>query len=312
MRSVAWDEERGCVEYVDQRLLPQSHLRRRAQTVEELVEAVRTLAIRGAPAIGIAGAYGVLLAERGLQSSVAFAAAVASIRAARPTAVQLAWAVDRVVGSADRHAEALAIHAEQIASDRAIARAALPFFRRGLRVVTHCHTGALATAGEGTALGAIIHAHRAGLVSRVYVNETRPLLQGARLTLWELQRAGVPATLLVDGAAASFMARGEIDLAMVGADRIARNRDTANKIGTYALAVTMRFHGLPFYVAAPLNTFDPGLGCGDEIPIEERAAEEVRGFGGVEVASEGVAANPAFDVTPGTLIAAIITEGGLR
>jgi methylthioribose-1-phosphate isomerase len=309
-RSVAWDEAGGCVEYVDQRLLPQRHLRRRAHAVEDIVEALRTLAIRGAPAIGIAGAYGVLLAERGVEYG--FDAAVASLRSARPTAVQLAWAVDRVVGSSDRRAEALAIHAEQIASDRAIARAALQFFRRGARVVTHCHTGALATAGEGTALGAIIHAHRAGLVSRVYVNETRPLLQGARLTLWELLQAGVPSTLLVDGAAASFMARGEIDLAIVGADRIARNRDTANKIGTYALAVTMRYHGLPFYVAAPLNTFDPALASGAEIPIEERAAEEVRCFGGIEVAGEGVAANPAFDVTPSALIAAIITEDGLR
>jgi methylthioribose-1-phosphate isomerase len=310
--SVVWDRDRASISYIDQRLLPQAYERREARTVGELVDAIRTLAIRGAPAIGIAGAYGVLLAERETSGAAAFHQAVGCIREARPTAVNLAWAVDRVVASPDRETEATALHEEQIACDRAIARHALPFFRRGARVITHCHTGALATAGEGTALGAIIHAHREGMVSHVYVDETRPLLQGARLTLWELQHAGVPSTLLVDSAAASFMARGKIDLAIVGADRIARNRDTANKIGTYSLAVAARHHSLPFYVAAPLNTFDPNLASGGEIVIEERAAKEVSSIGGVDVAAEGPVANPAFDVTPGTLIAAIVTEDGRR
>ena len=310
-RSVAWDEAQAAVVYVDQRLLPQQYVRCRAQSVQELVDAIRTLAIRGAPAIGIAGAYGVLLAERVTQSHDEFLYAVQQIREARPTAVNLSWAVDRVLAAVQRTEAAYGVHTEQIGSDRAIARSALQFFRNGARVVTHCHTGALATAGEGTALGAILFAHRKGLISHVYVDETRPLLQGARLTMWELGRAGVPATLLIDGAAASLMARGKIDLAMVGADRIARNRDTANKIGTYNLAIAARFHSLPFYVAAPRITFDASLARGSDIVIEERDAEEVRSIGGVRIAADGPVYNPAFDVTPGTLISAIITEDGV-
>ena len=310
-RSVAWDADRSAVSYVDQRLLPQQYLRKTASTVAELVDAIRTLAIRGAPAIGIAGAYGVLLAQRVSASHEEFLRAVAAIRDARPTAVNLSWAVDRTMAAENRVEEAHTIHLEQIASDRSIAREALRFFPRGARVVTHCHTGALATAGEGTALGAIIFAYREGMVSHVYVDETRPLLQGARLTLWELQTAGVPSTLLIDGAAASLMADGNIDLAIVGADRIARNRDTANKIGTYNLAVAAHFHRLPFYVAAPRITFDATLASGRDIVIEQRDPQEVRAFAGRQVAADGPVYNPAFDVTPGTLISAIITENGL-
>ncbi len=309
--SVEWHDTQTCVSYIDQRLLPAQYVRCEAKTVAELITAIRTLAIRGAPAIGIAGAFGVLLAVREALSHDGFLELVAQLRDARPTAVNLSWAVDRVLNSAQRVGEAHAIHDEQIRSDRAIAESALRFFPRSARVVTHCHTGALATAGEGTALGAIIHAHRAGHISHVYVDETRPLLQGARLTLWELEHAGVPATLIIDGAAASLMMMGKIDLAIVGADRIARNRDTANKVGTYNLAVAARYHSLPFYVAAPRVTFDPTLGSGLEIVIEERDAEEVRAFGGVRVAADGAVYNPAFDVTPGSLISAIITEDGL-
>lgn len=310
-RSVVWDDAEQCVQYVDQRLLPQQYLRFHARSIAELVTAIKALAIRGAPAIGIAGAYGVVLAERLCPSPDEFWHAVQQLREARPTAINLAWAVDRVAGASERLEAARAIHTEQIASDRLIAHSALRLFPRAAQVITHCHTGALATAGEGTALGAIIFAHRNGQVAHVYVDETRPLLQGARLTMWELQQAGVPATLLIDGAAAALMASGKIHLAMVGADRIAQNRDTANKIGTYALAIAARFHSLPFYVAAPRMTFDETIATGADIVIEERYAEEVRSFGGMRVAADGPVYNPAFDVTPSSLISKIVTEDGL-
>ncbi len=310
-RSVIWDDATGLIEYVDQRLLPQQYVRRRISTVDELVAAIASLAIRGAPAIGIAGGYGVVLAAHTSGTPELLAGEVARIRRARPTAVNLAWAVDRVASAPEPLREAYAIHAEQIACDQAIAEAALPLLHAGMRVLTHCHTGALATAGSGTALGALIHAYRAGQLAEVYVDETRPLLQGARLTMWELQRAGVPATLLIDGAAATLMAQGRIDAVMVGADRIAKNRDTANKIGTYGLAVQAQYHRLPFYVAAPRNTFDPQLATGSEMIIEERAAEEVHSLGGMRIGAEGAVYNPAFDVTPGSLITAIIREDGL-
>ncbi|MDQ6825878.1 MAG: S-methyl-5-thioribose-1-phosphate isomerase, partial [Candidatus Eremiobacteraeota bacterium] len=227
----------------------------------------------------------------------------APIREARPTAVNLAWAVDRVLDSPNKLSEAQAIHREQIDVDRRICAAALEVFPNRAEVLTHCNTGPLATGGEGTAVGAIIAASRAGKAIHVYVGETRPLLQGSRITLFELERAGVEATLIVDAAAAVTMQRKNIDLVIVGADRIARNGDAANKVGTYALAIAAAHHGIPFYVAAPRSSFDFTITRGQEIAIEERAHHEVR--------AHTRAYNPAFDVTPGHLITAFITEFGL-
>lgn len=310
--SVCWSDDPPGVGYLDQRRLPHSETRAVARTAADVITAIATLAVRGAPAIGIAGAYGVALIRRTAGDLDAQARAIAALRAARPTAINLAWAVDRTAAAADPLAEARAIHRAQIASDRAIAVHAQQFLPLGASVLTHCHTGGIATAGEGTALGALIAAHRSGRIRHVYVDETRPLLQGARLTLWELGRAGVPATLIVEGAAAGLMARGAIDAVCVGADRIAANRDTANKIGTYGVAVLAKYHGLPFIVAAPEVTFDPHLAHGGAMIIEERDGREVCEFGGVRVAAAGRAANPAFDVTPGSLITAIVTENGAR
>ncbi|MHB1551304.1 MAG: S-methyl-5-thioribose-1-phosphate isomerase [Vulcanimicrobiaceae bacterium] len=300
------------VEYLDQRLLPHEVRMVRAVTVDEIEAAIATLAVRGAPCIGIFGAYAIALLRRTVASDAAFAAAAARVRAARPTAVNLAWAVDRVLAAEEMLAEAEAIHREQIAIDRRIGRAAIELFPKRAAVLTHCNTGPLATGGEGTALGAIVAAARAGRRIHAYVDETRPLLQGSRLTVFELARAGVEATLLVDGAAAIAMQRKGIDLAIVGADRIARNGDTANKIGTYGLAIAAAHHGIPFYVAAPRSTFDFSIATGAEIPIEERGSEEVACFAGVRVAEEGTRVyNPAFDVTPGHLITAFVTEYGV-
>ncbi|MEO9170814.1 MAG: S-methyl-5-thioribose-1-phosphate isomerase, partial [Candidatus Baltobacteraceae bacterium] len=267
---------------------------------------------RWAPAIGVFGAYGVALLRERIANDEAFHEAAMRVRCARPTAVNLAWAVDRVLAAGDMIAEAQAIHREQIAMDRAIADAGLDLIPKNAKIITHCNTGPLATAAGGTALGVIIHAHRAGKKPHVFVDETRPLLQGARLTYYELAAAGVGATLHVDGAAAIVMQRKGIDVAIVGADRIARNGDTANKIGTYGLAVLAAHHGIPFYVAAPRSTFDFAISSGAEIPIEERAPEEVTSFGGVAVAAADARVyNPAFDVTPGHLITAFITEYGV-
>ena len=300
------------VEYVDQRLLPHETRVCRAGTPEELEDAIRTLAVRGAPCIGVFGAYGVALLRDRIAEDAAFHAAAQRVRSARPTAVNLMWAVDRVLGAGDMLAEAQAIHAEQRAMDERIAKAGAELVPKNARILTHCNTGPIATAGGGTALGVIIEAQRAGKHPHVFVDETRPLLQGARLTYFELRREGVDATLLVDAAAAIAMQRKAIDLVIVGADRIARNGDTANKIGTYGLAIAAAHHRIPFYVAAPRSTFDLALRSGAEIPIEERPAEEVASFAGVRVAQEGAQAyNPAFDVTPGHLITAFITEYGV-
>jgi methylthioribose-1-phosphate isomerase len=307
---VRWCDD--AIEYLDQRLLPHRCEYRRATTLEEIVEAITSLAVRGAPCIGVFGAYGVALLRRTLHDERAAARAIAAVRAARPTAVNLAWAVDRVAAALDALAEAQAIHREQLAVDAAIASAAQEIIPKGARILTHCNTGPLATAGYGTALGAVIEAHRLGKHPHVIVDETRPLLQGARLTMWELARAGVPAVLQVDAAAASAMASGEIDLVVVGADRIARNGDTANKIGTYALAVAAAHHGLPFYVAAPRSTFDQTLASGAEIPIEMRDGDEVVVCGGLRTAPPDVRVrNHAFDITPGRLVTAFITEYGI-
>jgi methylthioribose-1-phosphate isomerase len=304
--SVWYDHD--AVGYLDQRALPRAVARERAATVEEVVEAIRTLAVRGAPAIGIFGAYGVALAAH-LHASdrPAYEAAAARIRAARPTAVNLAWAVDRVLAAApgDELAEARAIHDEQRDVDRRIAEASVELFPAAGNVLTHCNTGPIATGGDGTALGCFIAAHRAGKALHVFVDETRPLLQGARLTMFELKEAGVPSTLIVDSAAAITMQRKAVRAVVVGADRIARNGDTANKIGTYGVAIAAAHHGIPFYVAAPRSTFDFALQSGEEIPIEERSPDEVR------IAAEDAVYNPAFDVTPGRLITGFITEYGV-
>ncbi len=300
------------VEYLDQRRLPHEALVRRASTIDELESAIKTLEVRGAPCIGVFGAYGIALLRTNIGDDAAFNAAAQRLRDARPTAVNLRWAVDRVLAASDMLAEAQAIHAEQRSMDARIAAAGADLVPENARILTHCNTGPIATAGGGTALGVIIQAARDGKRPVVYVDETRPLLQGARLTYYELQQAGVNATLIVDGAAAMTMQRCGIDLVIVGADRICRNGDTANKVGTYGLAIAAAHHGIPFYVAAPRSTFDFALENGAEIPIEERPADEVAVFGGTRIAPEGARAyNPAFDVTPGHLIAAFITEYGI-
>src|SRR5579864_9036968 len=308
--AVRWTGD--AIEYVDQRLLPHETVVRRATTAEELEEAIRTLAVRGAPCIGVFGAYGVALLRNRIPDDKEFKKAVERVRNARPTAVNLRWAIDRVLNSKDMLAEAQAIHKEQHEIDRRIAEAAAELIAPNAAIYTHCHTGSLATAGAGTALGTILFAARSGKKPRVFVGETRPLLQGGRLTYYELAQAGVDATLVVDSAAAISMQRKEIDLVIVGADRIARNGDTANKIGTYGLAILAAHHRIPFYVAAPRSTFDFTLANGSEIPIEERSPDEVASFGGTRVALSGANAyNPAFDVTPNHLITAFITEYGI-
>ncbi|MBV8344330.1 MAG: S-methyl-5-thioribose-1-phosphate isomerase [Candidatus Eremiobacteraeota bacterium] len=307
---VEWDGD--AVLYLDQRLLPHEVRHERAQTVDDIESAIRGLAVRGAPCIGVFAAYGTALLRRTIVDDEGFARAARRVREARPTAVNLAWAVDRVLAATDPLEEARAIHEEQKAIDDAIGAHGIELFAKGARVLTHCNTGPLATGGSGTALGVIIAAHRAGKRPRVFVDETRPLLQGSRLNYLELRMAGVDAVLMVDAAAAVAMKRQRIDLAIVGADRVARNGDTANKIGTYGLAILAAHHGIPFYVAAPRSTFDFSLERGDAIPIEERAAEEVASFAGTRAAPEdAVVYNPAFDVTPGHLVTAFVTEAGI-
>ncbi len=300
--------------YVDQRALPGELVHRGAASVDDVVAAIAMLGVRGAPAIGVFGAYGVALARELFSSEAEVRAAAAQIRAARPTAVNLSWAVDRMLAVEPVAAlsEALAIHAEQRAVDRAIGEHGAELMPREGAVLTHCNTGPLATAGSGTALGVIVAAVAAGKRLHVYVDETRPLLQGARLTTYELAAAGVPATLIVDGAAAATMRAKNVAAVIVGADRIAGNGDTANKIGTYGVAVAAAHHGIPFYVAAPRSTIDFELRDGSVIVIEERPADEVLQMAGVATAPGDAAAyNPAFDVTPGHLITGIVTEYGI-
>ncbi|BDE05950.1 methylthioribose-1-phosphate isomerase [Vulcanimicrobium alpinum] len=305
MDSVWYDGD--AVGYLDQRALPREVVRKRARSVDDVVDAIATLAVRGAPAIGIFGAYGVALAAQlHAGDRPAFEAAAQRIRGARPTAVNLAWAVDRVLQSpgAERE-EAQRIHEEQRDVDRRIGEAAIELFPAIGNVLTHCNTGPIATGGDGTALGCFVAAHRAGKKLHVFVDETRPLLQGARLTMFELREAGLPCTLIVDSAAAITMQRKDVRAIVVGADRIARNGDTANKIGTYGVAIAAAHHGIPFYIAAPRSTFDFAIESGDAIPIEERNADEVR------IAADDPVYNPAFDVTPGRLITGFITEYGV-
>ncbi len=311
---VEWrGEVPGTLRVLDQRALPREERYLSCETPEQVHEAIRTLAVRGAPAIGVAAGYGVVL---GVQAGRAVGEVADYLAGARPTAVNLRWACERMkrAGTEARVLldEARAIEREDAAMCRRIGEHGAKLIRDGAGVLTHCNAGALATAGIGTAVGAIYEAHAAGRRLRVYADETRPLLQGARLTAWELGRAGVDVTLICDGMAASLMRSGAVDLAIVGADRIARNGDAANKIGTYGVAVLCKEHGIPFYVAAPSSTFDLSIASGAEIPIEERAPEEVSALNGVPSAPDGVKVwNPAFDVTPARLIAAIVTERGV-
>jgi methylthioribose-1-phosphate isomerase len=292
--------ESGALSVLDQRALPSEERWIRCESVAQVADCIRTLAVRGAPAIGIAAAYGMALAAARGED---LAGAAATLRATRPTAVNLAWALDRALAAQGGDLLELArrTHAEQDEADRRLARFGAERFAPGDRALTHCNAGALATGGYGTAGGVLRAAWEAGRLAEVWVDETRPLLQGARLTAWELERAGIPHRVVTDSAAGSLLAAGAVDRIVVGADRIAANGDVANKIGTYPLAVLAARHGVPFYVAAPLSTIDPDTATGAAIPIEERDPGEVapRGF------------NPAFDVTPAELVRAIFTEAGV-
>jgi methylthioribose-1-phosphate isomerase len=280
-----------------------------ATTVGELCDAIADLVVRGAPALGVAGAMGIALAAKNGEDAKD---AAERIVATRPTAVNLRWGVDRALAAADPVAEAEAIATEDVERNRRLGAVGRSLLAAHARVLTHCNTGSLACAGYGTALGVIRAAHEAGANPTVWVDETRPVLQGSRLTAWELTRLGIPATVIADAAAGGVMARGEVDCVIVGADRVAANGDTANKVGTYPLAVLARHHGIPFYVAAPTPTIDLECPNGSAIAIEQRAPDEVRRIGEVQLTPDGVAVdNPAFDVTPAALITAIVTEAGV-
>jgi methylthioribose-1-phosphate isomerase len=338
----------GYLELIDQRRLPAEFTKLQCRDVETLFDAIETLAVRGAPAIGVSAAYGLTLALQKLNENESIEKALESLAEARdylassrPTAVNLFWALDRVcrtVGWANAsfvHAErsrvqqvahpttlkqlreivlreANAIYQEDVAMCRRIGEHGEKFIKDGAGILTHCNAGALATAGQGTALSPMFEAHKKGKKFKVYVDETRPLLQGARLTAWELKQAGIDVMVICDNMAGWLMKQGKINIVITGADRIAANGDTANKIGTYSLAVLAKEHDIPFYVAAPTSTIDPAIASGDEILIEERDAEEVTHIGGVRIAPEGVnVINPAFDVTPHRYITAIITARGI-
>jgi methylthioribose-1-phosphate isomerase len=326
---VRWERDRLVL--LDQRLLPGQELERVYGRWEDVADAIRTLAVRGAPAIGVAAAFGIVLAARATPATTFdllradLEVALKGLAGTRPTAVNLFWALDRMRRTADAaHGrpldevrarllkEAQTILDEDLAANRALGDHGAVLVPARARILTHCNAGALATAGYGTALGVVRSAHAQGKLALLWVDETRPVMQGSRLTAWECVRDGIPHRLIADVVAASVMARGEVDLVVTGADRIAANGDTANKIGTYGLAVLARHHGVPFYIAAPFSTIDPALPSGAHIPIEERDGSEVRRVGTHSTAPEGSPVyNPAFDVTPATLISAIITERGV-
>jgi methylthioribose-1-phosphate isomerase len=290
--------EAGAVVLLDQRRLPDEEVELRCESAAEVAAAIRALAVRGAPAIGIAAAYGyALAAERGEDLDEAYAV----LAAARPTAVNLVWALEQLREDPSPE-RARALHEDEVERCRRMASHAAALFGPGTRALTHCNAGGLATGGYGSAVGALRTAWEEGLLAHVWVDETRPLLQGARLTAWELEAVGIPHAVIADSAAAHLMSRGEVDCVVTGADRIAANGDTANKIGTYGLALAAAHHGLPLYVVAPTSTLDPATG--GEIPIEERAGSEVTG--------RFPARNPAFDVTPAALVSAIVTEVGVH
>jgi methylthioribose-1-phosphate isomerase len=326
----------GFLELTDQRRLPTEFVKLPCNSIEELFEAIRTLAVRGAPAIGVAAAYGLVLGMQKLSDSTSAHEGLSVLAqsgdylcSSRPTAVNLFWAVDRIRRKAEELvaaqpaigiqalrelvlSEANAIFEQDVEMCRRIGQHGHKFIREGDGVLTHCNAGALATAGQGTALSVMFEANKIGTGFKVYVDETRPLLQGARLTTWELRQAGIDVTLVCDSMAGWLMKQGKINAVITGADRIAANGDTANKIGTYNLSILARQHNIPFYVAAPSSTFDLKIENGDQIRIEERPAEEITSLGQTRLAPDGTSVyNPAFDVTNGADITAIITEMGI-
>ena len=326
--TVAWED--GAVVMIDQRRLPGEEVYLRCRDHSEVAQAIKDMAVRGAPAIGVAAALGIALGVRnskaeGDELRAAFDAICREMAATRPTAVNLFWAIERMRRRFEaerargvatlREAlldEARAIEDEDVAACRRIGDLGAELIPERARVLTHCNAGALATAGYGTALGVIRSAARQGKIKNVLADETRPYLQGARLTAWELARDGIPTTLIADNMAGHMMARGEVDAVVVGADRIAANGDVANKIGTYTVAVLAKENGVPFYVAAPVSTIDLGTPSGDAITIEERSPDEVTHHGGRRLAPEGIAVrNPAFDVTPHRYVTAIVCERGV-
>jgi len=329
IRPIQWTED-GVV-LLDQRALPGEERYLTFRDYREIIGAIGDLTVRGAPAIGVTAAMGIARAVkeapfRDREGMTDFFHRVCrEFAASRPTAVNLFWAINRMTGRFEEEMErnpdgvpealieeARAVFDEDIRTNRALGRHGKSLIRDGARILTHCNAGALATAGYGTALGVVRAARDEGKRIHVFIDETRPVLQGARLTAWEMKKENIPATLITDGMAGFLMARGKIDLVITGADRIAANGDTANKIGTYSLAVLAGEHGLPFYIAAPLSTVDRTLAGGADIPIEERDPREVTGLAGRPVAPEGIGVwNPAFDITPNRLITAIITEKGV-
>ncbi len=327
IQAIEWLGDR--VRILDQTMLPQEEVYLELGRYQDIASAITELKIRGAPAIGVAGAYGIALGALKIKARAKadflprLRAVSQALAATRPTARNLFRALERMLKAAEAGkdieqikkaliSEAIAIHTEEAEATLKLSQLGAELLKDGSTVLTHCNTGALATAGYGTALGVITQAHERGKRIKVFVTETRPLLQGARITAWELQQAKIPFTLITDSAAGYFMGQGDVDCVIVGADRIALNGDTANKIGTYTLAVLAKENNIPFYVAAPLTTIDPSLASGEEIPIEQRSPEEVTHIQGIAIAPEGIeAANPAFDITPHPYITAIITEGGI-
>ncbi|HKQ96434.1 MAG TPA: S-methyl-5-thioribose-1-phosphate isomerase [Candidatus Polarisedimenticolia bacterium] len=327
--TVDWSD--GAVVMLDQRRLPEEEIYLRLTSAGAVADAIRDMAIRGAPAIGVAAALGIALGfaapdkDGPSEPAARFEALATRFAATRPTAVNLFWAIDRMrrvfesVRTRSMEAigrvlldEARAVRAEDIAACRLLGRHGADLVPGPSRILTHCNAGALATAGYGTALGVVRAAVEAGKRVQVFADETRPFLQGARLTAWELHKDGIPVTVLSDGMAGALFQKGGVDLCIVGADRIARNGDTANKIGTYGVAVLAQAHGVPFYVAAPTSTVDLSLATGAQIPIEERSAAEMTHVAGRRIVPEGVPVmHPAFDVTPARLVAAIVTEQGV-
>ena len=315
----------GHLMLLDQTLLPGEERVLQIDRLDSVIDCIVRLVVRGAPAIGVAASYGMVLGvrERAPRDVQEFARAVDEVRdrlaSSRPTAVNLSWAINRLREASQTDpslamllAEARAIHREDIELCRRIGEAGQSLIEDGMTVLTHCNTGRLATAGDGTALAVLFAAHRAGRQFRVYANETRPLLQGARLTALELADAGIPVDVLADSAAAGLIARGAVHLVITGADRIAANGDVANKVGTYSLALAAKANGVPMYVAAPVTTFDLSIPDGSHIPIEDRDPDEVLCLGGTRIAAPGVGArNPAFDVTPADHLAGLITDRGL-
>jgi len=337
VQAVKWiGDVDGFLELIDQRRLPAEFVKLQSRNVEQLYEAIKTLAVRGAPAIGVSAAYGLVLALQKVptDSSVrkgldVLTRACEHLASSRPTAANLFWALDRVQKSADKFitaqpnatlqqlrevvlAEANAIYQEDVDMCRQIGQNGERFIKQGSGILTHCNAGALATAGQGTALSVMFEAHKKGKKFRVYVDETRPLLQGTRLTAWELTQAGIDVTVICDNTAGWLMKQGKVNVVITGADRIAANGDTANKIGTYSLSILAKQQCIPFYIAAPSSTFDLNVKSGAEIPIEQRLADEVTKFGNKQIAPDGVDVyNPAFDVTDAKNITAIITERGV-